>query len=103
MERAARIDAAVGEAARKRRAAALEALRWSWGSTQRLGLDDDLGWWAGCRDGRRGRVTAGCAAGPHAQLTRVRGLVPPLARADPGTLRRVRDALALLAGGGHAR
>jgi hypothetical protein len=84
MERAARIDAAVGQAARMRSAAALEALRWSWDSTHRLGLDDDLGWWAGCRDGRRSRVTAGCAAGPHAQLTRVCGFVPPLARAGGG-------------------
>ena len=84
MKRAARIGAAEGQAARMRNAAALEALRWSWGSTQRLGLDDDLGWRAGCRDGRRGRVTAGCAAGPHAQLTRVCGFVPPLARAGGG-------------------
>ena len=81
MERAARTGAAVGQAACMLSAAALEALRWFWGSTQRLGLDDDLGWWAGCRDGRRGRLTAGCAAGPHAQLTRVCGFVPPLARA----------------------
>ena len=84
MERAARIDAAVGQAARMRSAAALEALRWSWGSTQRLGLDDDLGWRAGCRDGRRGRVTAGCAAGLHARLARECGFVPPLARAGGG-------------------
>ncbi len=84
MGRAARIDAAVGQAAHMRSAAALEALRWSWDSTHRLGSDDDLGWWAGCRDGKRGRVTAGCAAGPDAQLTRVCGFVPPLARAGGG-------------------
>lgn len=84
MERTARIDAAVGQPARMPSAAALEALRWSWGSMHRLGLDDDLGRWAGCRDGRRGGETAGCAAGPHAQLTRVCGFVSPLARAGGG-------------------
>jgi hypothetical protein len=84
MERAARTGAAGGQATRMHSAAAPEALRWSWGSTHRLGLDGDLGWRAGCRDGRRGRVTAGCAAGPHAQLTGVCGFVPPLARAGGG-------------------
>lgn len=84
MERAARTGAAVGQAARMRSAAAPEALRWSWDSTHRLSLDDDLGWWDGCLDSRRGRVTAGCAAGPHAQLSRVCGFVPPLAGAGGG-------------------
>ncbi len=88
MERAARIDAAVGQAARMRSAAALEALGWYWGRTHCLGLADHLDWRACRRDGTSSQATASCAAGLHAQLARDRRFVPLLAR--PG-------------GGGHAR
>jgi hypothetical protein len=76
MKRAARTGAAVGQAARIRSAAALEAMQRSWGSTHRMGLDGDLGWRA---SGWGGWVTVGSPAGLHAQLTRVCGFVPPLA------------------------
>jgi len=88
MERAARTGAAVGQAAQMRCAAALEALGWYWGRTHRLGLDGDLGWRAWRRDGRGGRVTAGCPAGLHAQLARECGFVPPPARPGGGHAHR---------------
>ena len=88
MGRAARVGAAAGQPAQARSAAALEALRTCWGRTHRLVLDDDRDWWACRRDGRGGRVTAGCPAGVHARLASERGFVPPLGRAG---------------GSGHAR
>ncbi len=62
MERAARVGAAVGQAAQMRSAAALEAVGSYGGRTHRLGLDDDLDWRASRRDGRGGRVAAGSPA-----------------------------------------
>ncbi len=84
MERAAETGAPVRQAAQMRCAAALEALGWYWGRTHRLGLDDDLGWWACRRDDEGGWVTAGSPAGLHAQLACHCGFVPPLARAESG-------------------
>jgi hypothetical protein len=88
MKRAARTGAPVGQAARMRSAAALQTLGWSLSDTPRLGLDDDLGWWACRRNGKGGWVTAGSHAELRVRLTRECGFVPPLARAG---------------GGGHAR
>ncbi len=75
MGRAAETGALVGRA-QMHTAAALEALGWSWGRRHRLGLDDDLGWWA-CRRGMGGWVIAGrlacmrallaCAGGRYAR------------------------------------
>jgi hypothetical protein len=85
MERAAETGVVVGQAARIRSAAALEALGWYWGRTHRLGLDDDLGWRACRRDGKAGWVTAISPAGLHAWLASDCGFVPP-ARAGGGGL-----------------
>jgi len=85
MERAATIHAAKGQAS----AATLEALRRSWGRTLRLDLGDVMGWRACRRDGRGGRVTAGCPAGIQTGYARERGFVPRLVRAgDSGYARR---------------
>jgi hypothetical protein len=86
MERAARIRAAEGQVS----AATLKALRCSWGRTLRLGLGDDLGWRACRRNGRDGRVTAGCPAGMQAGLDGERGFVPP-----PGARWRQRPCAAV--------
>ena len=62
-----------------------------------------------CDHGRHGTAQAGSPPGGHAGRGAPgkdtgRGTRPaPGWVTDPGTLRRVRDALALLAGGGHAR
>ena len=84
MKRAARADAAVGQAAQMHSAAALEPLGWYWGRTHRLGPADDLGWRACRRDGGDGWVTAGSSARLHAQLARGCGFVPPLVHAGGG-------------------
>jgi hypothetical protein len=76
----AQTGAPVGRA--QRYGAVRKAPKSPWGRAHHL--SDYLGWRACRRDGRRGRVTAGCAPGPHAQLTRVCGFVPPLARAGGG-------------------
>lgn len=84
MEQAARIGAAVGQAAQMCGAATLEVLGPYWGRTRGLGRGDDLGW-SGCRrHSWGGWVTAGSQAGLHARLTRECGFVPPLARAGGG-------------------
>ncbi len=66
MGRAAVTGAGLGRA-QMHTAAALEALGWSWGRTHRVGLDDDLGWWA-CRCGMRGWVTVDRLACLHVLL-----------------------------------
>ena len=62
MERAAETGAPMGQAAQMRSAAALEAVGSYGGRTHRLGLGDDLEWWASRRDGRGVRVAAGSPA-----------------------------------------
>jgi hypothetical protein len=81
MGRAARDDAAGGQADLIRAANALAALRCYWGPTHRLGMIGDR-WCAWDRDGTA--VTDTHPAGLHVQLAVRSGYVPPLGRGRAG-------------------